>query len=79
MADIWEYPPPRVLFLLTVTRAVVGFSRLLEQYIRKFQAAKNTGILAVRTQLNAALAQLNKKLRMDDFLTIATTGNQSVL
>ena len=28
--------------------------------------------MAVRTQLNAAHAQLNKKLRMDDFLTIST-------
>ena len=28
--------------------------------------------MAVRTQLNAAHAQLNKKLPMDDFLTIST-------
>ena len=28
--------------------------------------------LAMRTQLNVAHAQLNKKLRMDDFLTILT-------
>ena len=32
-------------FLLTITNAVVGLSRLLEEYIRKFQDAKNLGIL----------------------------------
>ena len=60
------------LFLLKITHVVIGFSPLLELYIRKFQDAKKSRIfaLAVRTQLNAV--QLNKKLGMDDFFTIST-------
>ena len=34
--------------------------------------------MAVRTQLNAAHAQLNKKLRVDDFLTISTFSKRHV-
>ena len=34
--------------------------------------------MAVKTQLNAAHAQLNKKLRMDDFLTISTFSEKRV-
>ena len=34
--------------------------------------------MAVRTQLNAVHAQLNKKMRMDDFLTISTFSERHV-
>ena len=75
-----------VVFLLKITHAVVGFSRLLEYYIRKFEDAKKKKIqefcrifaMVVRTQLNAAHAQLNKKLRSDDFLTISTSSERCV-
>ena len=33
--------------------------------------------MAVRNQLNAAQAQLNKKMRMDDFLTISALSEKA--
>ena len=46
--------------------------------MRKIQEFCRIFAMAVRTELNAAHAQLNKKLRMDDFLTISTFPERHV-
>jgi len=56
------------IFLYIWTQCIDGFSLLLQRYIRKDNDAKNPAILSFffvtkRTQLNAAHAQLLKKLR----------------
>ena len=48
------------------------------QKIQVFCRIFATAVRIVRTQLNAAHAQLNKKLGMDDFLTISTFSERRV-
>jgi len=56
------------IFLYYWTQCIDGFSLLLQRYVRKSNDAKNPAILSFffvteKTQLNAAHAQLLKKLR----------------
>ena len=46
--------------------------------MQKIQEFYRTFAMAVRTQLNAAHAQLNKKLQMDEFVTIFTFSEMGV-
>ena len=66
-------------FLQITPYGVEGFScfYIIESFkMQKIQEFSRIFAMAMRAQLNAALAPLNKKWRMDDFFTISTLSKR---